>query len=58
MESDGDVFDDFVRTLRSCTPSMVIEGLAAAFDEPDLEKIAAELDELLLHGLKMGGGAL
>jgi hypothetical protein len=33
---------------------MVFEALAAAFDENDLEKIAAELDELLLHINKVG----
>jgi lipoate synthase len=40
-----DAFDDFVRTLRAYTPSMTVEGLAAALDVDDLEKIAAELDE-------------
>jgi lipoate synthase len=54
MESGSDVFDDFVHTLRNCTPNMVIEALTAAFDENDLEKIAAELDELLLHINKVG----
>jgi hypothetical protein len=49
MTSGEDAFDEFVRTLSSCTPSMIVEGLAAALDTDDLEKLAAELDELILH---------
>jgi hypothetical protein len=54
MTRGEDAFDDFVRTLRSITPSMIVEGLAAALDTDDLEKLAAELDELILHLRKSG----
>jgi hypothetical protein len=54
MTRDEDDFDAFVRTLRNFGPSMIVEGLAAAFDEADLERIATELDELLLHLSKSG----
>jgi hypothetical protein len=42
-------FDAFVRTLSSYTPNGIVTGLAAALDTDDLEKIAAALDELILH---------
>jgi hypothetical protein len=47
--TDKDWLDDLVRILRACTPSMIVEGFAAALDVDDLEKIAAELDELILY---------